>query len=188
MLVAYDDKKLHLFDAGTWKTTVSKQLQKKATAACLTKKSPYRIIFADKQGEIWQLPPDGSGNGEFLLGHVSLITDIALPRDEVVILTADRDEKIRVSRFPQAAVIENYCLGHTQCAVPLPWHRSPPRFVSRVLLPADRRGIVISGSGDNTLRVWKCGAAHSGFFPLTHPPATSPERCCLRTSATGRVC
>lgn len=113
LLVCYDDKKMHLYD-GNWKAVVSKQLQKKSTAACLTKKNPYRIIFADKQGEIWILPPDGSGNGEFLLGHVSLITDIALPKDEIVILTADRDEKIRVSRFPLAAVIENYCLGHTQ--------------------------------------------------------------------------
>src|ERR1700761_3541275 len=54
---------------------------------------------------------------KLLLGHVSLLTDVAIT--EVVvesktrqyILTADRDEHIRVSRgITQAHIIENYCL------------------------------------------------------------------------------
>lgn len=108
-----------MLDTLQWKPAFTKELTKKVTATRLTSKAPYRIIYADKQGEIWILPPgDVAGEGDFLLGHVSMITDIALPKDDVVILTADRDEKIRVSRFPQAAVIENYCLGHSQYAAP----------------------------------------------------------------------
>jgi len=93
---------------------------------------------------------------ELLLGHVSMLTDIVtvtidvandspketseLPKPRSYILTADRDEHIRVSRGrPQAHVIENYCFGHTQ-------------FVNKLCLP--HPGILISGGGDDYLFVW----------------------------------
>lgn len=48
-----------------------------------------------------------------LLGHVSMILDFCFSIDENFILTVDRDEKFRISRYPQTFVIENFCLGHT---------------------------------------------------------------------------
>ncbi|EAQ92740.1 hypothetical protein CHGG_00975 [Chaetomium globosum CBS 148.51] len=59
------------------------------------------------------------------------------------ILTADRDEHIRVSRgMPQAHVIERFCLGHED-------------FVSRLCVaPGGRAGVLISGGGDDDLFVW----------------------------------
>lgn len=89
---------------------------------------------------------------QLLLGHVSLLTDIAcvrIPTEEAsqyharnYIITADRDEHIRVSRgMPQAHIIEGFCLGHTQ-------------FVSKIcVLPWDSR-CLISGGGDSHLLVW----------------------------------
>ncbi|PYH96399.1 tRNA methyltransferase [Aspergillus ellipticus CBS 707.79] len=87
-----------------------------------------------------------------LLGHVSLLTDIAyvsLPVDassskkRSYILTADRDEHIRVSRgLSQAHVIENYCLGHTS-------------FISQLCVPHWAPEYLVSGGGDNYLLVWK---------------------------------
>ncbi|KAA8643506.1 hypothetical protein EYZ11_006602 [Aspergillus tanneri] len=89
---------------------------------------------------------------QLLIGHVSLLTDLAfvsLPVDSstskkrTFILTADRDEHIRVSRGPpQTHVIENYCLGHTS-------------FVSSLCVPTWAPEYLISGGGDNHLLVWK---------------------------------
>jgi tRNA (guanine-N(7)-)-methyltransferase subunit TRM82 len=47
-----------------------------------------------------------------VLGHTSLLTALLLSPDERFVLTADRDEHIRVSWFPQGYVIERYCMGH----------------------------------------------------------------------------
>lgn len=85
---------------------------------------------------------------KLLLGHVSLLTDLEIA--EVVedqssrqyILTADRDEHIRVSRgITQAHVIENYCLGHKD-------------FVSRLsVLPWQQKTLIV-GSGEPSLKVY----------------------------------
>jgi tRNA (guanine-N(7)-)-methyltransferase subunit TRM82 len=82
---------------------------------------------------------------KLLLGHVSMLTDLALVSLEGrdYILTADRDEHIRVSRgIPQTHVIEGFCLGHTE-------------FISRLCIPRNRPEILISGGGDDELFVWE---------------------------------
>jgi tRNA (guanine-N(7)-)-methyltransferase subunit TRM82 len=79
-----------------------------------------------------------------LLGHVSMLTDIALVERNGAkyIITADRDEHIRISRgIPQTHIIEGYCLGHKE-------------FVSRLCLPATRPYLLISGGGDDDIYVW----------------------------------
>jgi len=58
-----------------------------------------------------------------------------------MILTADRDERIRVSHFPMASEIIAFCHGHTQ-------------FVSKIVLLPQLGEYVVSGSADNTLRLW----------------------------------
>jgi tRNA (guanine-N(7)-)-methyltransferase subunit TRM82 len=82
---------------------------------------------------------------KLLLGHVSMLTDLALvtnPEGRNYILTADRDEHIRVSRgIPQAHIIEGFCLGHTE-------------FISRLCIPKERPEVLLSGGGDGTLFVW----------------------------------
>ncbi|KAJ2992549.1 hypothetical protein NUW58_g2128 [Xylaria curta] len=82
---------------------------------------------------------------EVLLGHVSMLTYVMTLNDSQnrpYIVTADRDEHIRVSRgVPQAHVIETYCLGHGS-------------FVNALCNPRSRCNILISGGGDNELFVW----------------------------------
>jgi len=58
------------------------------------------------------------------------------------IITADRDEHIRVSRYPQSWVIEGFCLGHTA-------------FVSKILVPGWAPQEVLSGGGDGWLGRWR---------------------------------
>lgn len=86
-----------------------------------------------------------------ILGHVSILTDlvsVAVPGDSPAdrprnyILTADRDEHIRVSRgVPQAHVIEQYCLGHTS-------------VISKLCVPSWAPKVLVSGGGDGVLLVW----------------------------------
>jgi tRNA (guanine-N(7)-)-methyltransferase subunit TRM82 len=81
---------------------------------------------------------------ELLLGHVSMLTDIAMIEEgkRSYIITADRDEHIRISRsIPQAHIVEGFCLGHTN-------------FVSRLCHVTNMPDLLVSGGGDDELYVW----------------------------------
>ena len=56
-------------------------------------------------------------------------------------LTSDWSIHVRVSRYPNCYNIDNYCLGHTE-------------FVTSMTLSRVTSDVVISGSGDGTLRLW----------------------------------
>ncbi|PWW77730.1 hypothetical protein C7212DRAFT_90045, partial [Tuber magnatum] len=87
---------------------------------------------------------------KLLLGHVSMLTDLLSVTTTTAqegqkrkyIITADRDEHIRVSRYPQSWVIEGFCLGHTA-------------FVSKLLVPRWAPQEVLSGGGDAWLGRWR---------------------------------
>lgn len=65
-----------------------------------------------------------------------------MSRDQKYIITSDRDEKIRISRYPNSYNIENYCLGHTS-------------FVSSLsLVPYNGVDYLISGDGEGVLFLW----------------------------------
>lgn len=80
---------------------------------------------------------------QLLLGHVSMLTDIvnaSTDDNRSYIITADRDEHIRVSRgIPQAHIIEGFCFGHEA-------------FINRLCLT--QSGRLVSGGGDPYLYVW----------------------------------
>ncbi|KAJ5688668.1 tRNA (guanine-N(7)-)-methyltransferase non-catalytic subunit trm82 [Penicillium macrosclerotiorum] len=88
---------------------------------------------------------------QLIIGHVSLLTDVisaTLPgetaggRSRNYILTADRDEHIRVSRgIPQAHIIEQQCFGHTS-------------IVSKLCIPSWNPKVLISGGNDGHLILW----------------------------------
>ncbi|KAJ5483903.1 tRNA (guanine-N(7)-)-methyltransferase non-catalytic subunit trm82 [Penicillium diatomitis] len=87
---------------------------------------------------------------ELILGHVSMLTDIVavtLPSTEGnhsrnYILTADRDEHIRISRgIPQAHIIEQYCLGHRS-------------LITKLYVPPWAPHVLVSGGGEGHLLSW----------------------------------
>ena len=80
---------------------------------------------------------------KFILGHVSMLLSI-LPvtiGKKSWILTGDRDEHIRATRYPQTFVIDRFCLGHES-------------FVSQMLVPTWDQEQLISGGGDTYLLTW----------------------------------
>ena len=105
------------------------------------------LLIADKSGDVYQTDLSTTNNvtltGEnCLMGHLSMLLDIAFIRtndEQEYILTADRDEKIRLSHYPNAYNIEGYCLGHTE-------------FVSHVKLIDSNR--ILSASGDGSYMMY----------------------------------
>ncbi|KAI7328281.1 hypothetical protein KC315_g6728 [Hortaea werneckii] len=85
---------------------------------------------------------------KLLLGHVSMLTDVVFATHNVegkergFILTADRDEHVRISRGPpQSHVIEGFCLGHED-------------YVSKLcIIPGT--DMLVSGGGDEELFIWR---------------------------------
>jgi len=99
----------------------------------------HDLVAADKFGDVFRAAlesPTDPKNLPTILGHMSVVLDAVLL--ERYIITGDRDEHIRVSRFPQSFVIEQFLLGHTA-------------FVSHLAVHDD---ILVSGGGDSFVLVW----------------------------------
>ncbi|CDO68396.1 hypothetical protein BN946_scf184815.g43 [Trametes cinnabarina] len=160
-----DDKKLKVWQVGEdLKLLSERDLPKKPTEIGFTRDG-QTIVVSDKFGDVFSYPlhPDpvavsstslpgaskrGSltahenpSNGTLILGHASMLTTYLLTSDEQYIITADRDEHIRVSWFPKGYVIERYCLGHE-------------KFVSALHVPSYKPSTLVSGGGDPMLKVW----------------------------------
>ena len=77
-----------------------------------------------------------------LLGHTaSMLTGVQVTchNKKRYIITCDRDEKIRVSAFPQTFLVEGYLLGHSA-------------FITCIDAAHDTK--CVSCSGDSTVRLW----------------------------------
>lgn len=135
------DKRLTL-----WKTDNLSLISSRTSARVASKvrfvPSGQAIVLADKCGDAYSFSVEKPHeDGKLLLGHLSMLLDILVSPDEKYIITCDRDEKIRVSRYPNAYNIQSYCLGHKE-------------FVTGLsLLPTDKT-VLISSSGDGTVRFW----------------------------------
>lgn len=86
---------------------------------------------------------------KLLLGHVSLLTDVAVSditvngKKRQYLLTSDRDEHIRVSRgIPQTHIIENYCHGHKE-------------FVTKLCVVPSHPELLVAGSGEQSLKLYR---------------------------------
>ncbi|CAF0876719.1 unnamed protein product [Didymodactylos carnosus] len=148
-------KKLYLYEYLSttmsniyWENLKIIQLKKRASALHLTNNL---LFIADKSGDVYKyeflLKNDTETiNVDSIMGHLSMLLDICYIKHPITsttyqeyILTADRDEKIRLSHYPNAYNIEAYCLGHQE-------------FVSNIKLINNNH--FISTSGDGTLRLW----------------------------------
>jgi len=127
----------------------------KGNLEALRQQREQRNVVKRKEGPVF--------NHKLLLGHVSLLTDLIITELNVgtklrqYILTADRDEHIRVSRgLEQAHMIENYCHGHKE-------------FVSKISILPWAPEILVAGSGESSIKTyhWRKGEiAHVEEFGL----------------------
>ncbi|KAF8551355.1 WD40 repeat-like protein [Imleria badia] len=153
-----DDKRLKIWDLESLSILTARELPKKPTTIEFS--SNTDILVSDKFGDVFRyaLHPNNEpveeqaagdalsshenpSSGELILGHASLLTSCLLTLDEKFIITADRDEHIRVSWYPEGYVIESYCLGHK-------------KYVSAIHIPVVSPARLISGGGDLELKVW----------------------------------
>ena len=107
------------------------------------------IIAGDFEGNAIAYPvkEGGSDVSRLLLGHTaSMLTGLRVVHNSADkttrILTSDRDEKVRVSSFPNTFVVEGYLLGHTE-------------YVSSLDVSKDEAcPYCVTCGGDGTVRLW----------------------------------
>lgn len=97
------------------------------------------VLIADKAGDVY-LYKMSECEPVQILGHLSMILDVLTTKNDKYVITCDRDEKIRVSYFPNSYNIVCYCLGHEEFVLNLELYNSD---------------VLISASGDGSLIFWK---------------------------------
>ncbi|NWR62035.1 WDR4 methyltransferase, partial [Bucorvus abyssinicus] len=138
-----NSKRLILFHTKpSWECVSVRSVNRRCTSLIITA-AEDKILIADKSGDVYSYSiTEPQADGKLELGHLSLLLDVALSPDDRYILTADRDEKIRVSLAKAPYSIVSYCLGHKE-------------FVSKILVIPNYPDLLVSASGDSTLRLWE---------------------------------
>ncbi len=83
-------------------------------SCCAFSKGEDAVLIADKSGDVFRvsLIPPFSPEPSLLLGHLSIVTDLQMCPTGRLLATADRDEKVRLSRYPNSYNIAAFLLGH----------------------------------------------------------------------------
>ena len=108
MCVTTTNKMVFMYDTKDGKMLVKAKLTKKVLSVTF---AGDFVLVGDKYGNVYVLK--GNDDLELLLGHTASPI-MCMLHDSVngLLLTGDREEKIRVSRFPKTAIIERFCFGH----------------------------------------------------------------------------
>ncbi|XP_047486063.1 tRNA (guanine-N(7)-)-methyltransferase non-catalytic subunit wdr4-like isoform X1 [Penaeus chinensis] len=168
LAVACEPKTVTVWCTQSWSLQHTHNLVKRPVSVDISSDSKM-ILVADKTGDVYHFPLKGGelevtsvchdkqeaspesesqGNDEeksnvpALLGHLSMLLDVVISQDSRFVITCDRDEKIRVSHYPNSYNIQSFCLGHRE-------------FVTQIDILPSHSNLLLSCSGDGTLRLWE---------------------------------
>ena len=205
--VTTTDKMVFVYDTKQSKMLVKAKLVKKVISVTF---AGDIVLLGDKYGNVYVLK--GNGDLENVLGHTAS-SILCMLHDSVngLLLTGDREEKIRVSRFPKVAIIERFCFGHksaitAMCSIShnnmvssstdgsiIVWNHLQGRIVQRINLDKDTFASKLSYSGSlgvlaaltnvKTLQLYF--RTKNGEFKLGHTVSLSVE--CLDISFVSKT-
>jgi len=122
------------------------------------------LLASDKAGEVFAIDAPLLQKQVLLSGHTaSVITDLAIHRSATAhyVATADRDEKVRISHFPDMENIHTFFLGHTKVVA------------SVCFLELDGKVLALSTGWDHKLNLWD---AHTGALVQSLSFLTEAEK------------
>lgn len=165
-----DEKSLHLYrlNDGTdltydeYAQLLSSRPLSRTSSAIRFSSDSRQLFVADKTGDCFVYACDSDDSrqtpGKCVMSHLSMVLDIMQTPCGRYVISCDRDEKIRCTQYPRTAVIESYCLGHTE-------------YVSAIeLLPTQPDELLVSVSGDKTMRLWNfLDGTESACFDMAAP-------------------
>lgn len=157
-----DDKLLIVFDLSGPTPTIKSTRTVTKRGSHLSFSPSGGIILSDRVGDVYEYPleprpvdptreainsvklaadPSLNPDADLLLGHVSVVTHHLITPDGKSIITADRDEHIRISRYPHSYVIRDHLFGSEG-------------FVSAIHIPHSSPTTLLSAGGEEYLRLW----------------------------------
>uniref|UniRef100_A0A3B3CCP8 WD repeat domain 4 n=1 Tax=Oryzias melastigma TaxID=30732 RepID=A0A3B3CCP8_ORYME len=107
-----DTKRLVLFGCEPSWTCISTRWVVRRCTALTFSQAEDELLVADKSGDVYSFSVAAAQrDGELKLGHLSMLLAVVISPDDRFIITADRDEKIRVSHRRSPYNIQAFCLG-----------------------------------------------------------------------------
>ncbi|GLI67843.1 hypothetical protein VaNZ11_012133, partial [Volvox africanus] len=200
LLTGADDKVVKLWmcastvPGGAWYCVAAWRTPKKASAGGFTMSGSH-ALFADKFGDVLVgcVPAVGDeGTKEAtasepsaqvpstLLGHFcTIVTGLASSPCGRFLATSDREYKVRISSLPENPLhgsyeIQGYCLGHQDFVSCITFAVQPDEQLGEGAAGKVRPSVLLSGSGDGTVRVWDYETCTQLFSYVASAPAPSP--------------
>lgn len=111
-------KRIFIWSTNNWTLKLTLEAEKKVVKLLFHANNTV-LLVADRSGDVYAFDltkADRSERGTLVFGHLSMLTDITFDHSHNHIITSDRDEKIRISNYPNCYNIHNYCLGKLSSA------------------------------------------------------------------------